>query len=153
MKVNEKLFSKAAAYCAKSEHCASEVVDKLMVWKGEEDADIDAIVERLRKENYISDQRFCESFTRDKFRFNHWGRMKIRMMLQAKGLDSSAIDLAMNEAIEEETYAEALKNVILAKLSTLSADDPQLLPKLYRHVASKGFEYEVFSKVVKEILS
>ncbi|MDO4190152.1 MAG: regulatory protein RecX [Bacteroidales bacterium] len=147
--LKDKLYDKAANYCAKSEHCASEVRAKLQNWQGDEEVDVEAIVDQLYAEHFLSDERYCVAFVRDKFRFNHWGKAKIRAMLLAKRLDSTAIETALDEEIDEEEYLEMLSRLINEKLRTLKADDPQLLPKLYRFVAGRGFDYDSFKKAVR----
>ncbi len=148
-KIEDKLYERASGYCAKSEHCESEVMEKLVAWKGDEDVDLEAVVARLREENFISDERYCVAYVRDKFHFNHWGKLKIRTMLRAKRLDSAAIEDALTSEIADDEYLSVLQKLVDEKLRSLKEDDPHLLEKVYRFVASRGFDYESFRQVIR----
>ena len=89
--------AKIEAYCSKAEHCTSEVVTKLKSWNINE-RQIAEIVARLCKEKYINDLRYSRCYVKDKFRYNHWGRIKIAQTLRFKNINENDI----KEAIEEE---------------------------------------------------
>lgn len=147
--IEDKLYARATSYCAKAEHCESEVMEKLLQWKGDEEADLQAVIARLRENNFLSDERYCSSYVRDKFRFNHWGKIKIRAMLHAKRLGDAAIETALEEEIDEAEYLETLEKLVNEKLRSLKSDDPHLFEKVYRFVAGRGFDYESFRKVMR----
>lgn len=146
--IEDKLYVRATSYCAKAEHCESEVMEKLTLWKGKETADLQSVVSRLRDNNFLSDERYCSAYVRDKFRFNHWGKIKIRTMLHAKRLSEAAIETALEEEIDEAEYLETLKKLVNEKLRSLKSDDPHLFEKVYRFVAGRGFDYDSFRKVM-----
>ena len=74
--MNDILLNKAATYASRCEHCESEVREKLLTWGGScEEAD--EIIAYLIEERYIDNQRYANSYVKDKFRFNHWGKYKI----------------------------------------------------------------------------
>ena len=142
---------KAAAYCSTSEHCLSEVSDKLTSWGVDQDAQ-ERILKRLIDERFVDDSRFAEAYVKDKFRFNQWGRIKIRIMLQQKKVNSLLIDDAM-ELIDDADYRETLLSILQQKRKSLKDKDPQQLKaKLYRFAASRGFESDVIFKVVPKIV-
>ena len=70
-------------YCSKAEHCIDDVRQKLWTWKVPTE-EHDDIINTLIDNNFINEQRYAEAFVKDKFRFNHWGRIKISLMLRAK---------------------------------------------------------------------
>ena len=112
---NSVLLNKAATYASRCEHCESEVREKLASW-GATDEEVEAIIEYLVEERYIDNQRYANSYAKDKFRFNHWGKYKISMMLRSKDIDSDTIEEAINQ-IEEEEYLEKLQPVSYTHLT------------------------------------
>ncbi|HKK82055.1 MAG TPA: regulatory protein RecX, partial [Prolixibacteraceae bacterium] len=92
----KKALSKCMALCSKSEKCISDIRKKLSNWQLPEE-ETQQVIDNLIDEKFIDEQRFAESFMRDKFRFNHWGKIKIIYHLKAKGISSGDIAHGINE--------------------------------------------------------
>ena len=141
--MDQKMLQRMAAYCSRSEHCQSEVREKLRGVEGAE-----GIMERLINEGFIDNARYARAYVRDKFRFNRWGRVKIRMMLMTKKIENEIIDEALAE-IDEEEYVEVLRELIEGeKRRVKAASDYELRGKLFRFAAGRGFEGSVISKIL-----
>ena len=141
------LLSKAATYASRCEHCESEVREKLVGW-GASDEETDEIIAYLIEERYVDNQRYANSYTRDKFRFNHWGKYKISMMLRSKDIDSETIEEALGQ-IEEEEYLEKLQQILKDKLRSLKySSEYEKKGKLFKFAQSRGFESDAISKVI-----
>ena len=110
----EELYKKISKYCAYQERCRSEVRTKLRQ-SGASPQSIEAILARLEQEGYLDEERFARAYVRGKFRINGWGRLKIRNGLRAKLIDSSLIETAIKEEINEEEYMELLKKILSSK--------------------------------------
>lgn len=146
----EEAKFKAAAYCSASEHCLSEVTEKLRKW-GVEDEDIPAITDYLVAEKYVDDSRFARFYVRDKFRFNKWGRYKLSMMLKSKDISGEDIDNALME-IDDDEYLTTLIDLLQAKNRTLKGGtDYEKRAKLYKFALSRGFENNAISAALKEL--
>lgn len=102
--------SKAARYCSMAEHCEAEVREKLFQWQVEEKWH-DRVIQYLREEGYINDERYCSAYVHDKVAFQGWGRRKIQMMLQAKKMDGDVIEMGL-ESIDEDIYLRQLRRLI-----------------------------------------
>ena len=132
-------LNKAAAYCTLCERCVSEVRIKLTAW-GMTAVQQNRIIERLIEEKFIDEARYCRAYVNDKLRFNRWGRIKIMAALRDKHLPQEHIGEAIAN-IDDEQYAEILKEVIANKRKELKGkDDFATRQKLVRHAASRGFE-------------
>ena len=81
---------RAAALCSSSEHCITDIREKLSRW-GIGELDARTIVERLVQERFIDEERYAIAFAKDKFRFSGWGRIKIRYALQQKRIMTSSM--------------------------------------------------------------
>ena len=140
----EEFFLKASYYCSLSEHCIKKVREKLVQWETPKEF-IDPIIEKLLEEDYINEERFAKSFVKDKFRFNHWGRIKIQTHLRALEISSENIARAMQE-INEDEYAEILDEIVEKKRKTIKkGTDYEICAKLLRHALSRGFEYDLIA--------
>ncbi|NNC85639.1 MAG: RecX family transcriptional regulator [Bacteroidia bacterium] len=100
------------------------------------------IIDELKENGSINDERFAKNFTQGKFRFKNWGRIKIKYALRKKFVQGDIIDKSMN-VISEEDYLQKIEVVYQAKRKdfgeVLSFEDKA---KISRHLQSKGFEME-----------
>ena len=146
----DELLHKTASYCSISEHCVSEVDEKLQKWEAS-DADRKKIIKHLIKNDFINEQRYAEAFVKDKFRFNKWGKLKISFALNAKGIDKELISNAL-DTIDESEYEEMLVSILKTKLGGLKyASEYEKQGKLFRFAQSRGFEYGVIERVLRGI--
>ncbi len=147
----EVALGKATALCSGSEHCTSQIMEKLSLWNVSPQDAYD-IMDYLVKEKYIDNKRFARAYCHDKFCYNHWGRIKIRQMLRHLRLGDEEIEEGM-ETIDEEDYLDALNDVLRAKDRTLKDKDKYLRKaKLVRHLLSRGFETELAISAVDSLL-
>lgn len=140
----EDFFLKASYYCSLSEHCIQKVREKLVQWEAPKEL-IQPIIDKLVEEDYINEERFARAFVKDKFRFNHWGRIKITTHLRVLSISSDIIAKAIGE-IDEDEYAEILDETVEKKRKTIKkGTDYEIRAKLLRHTLSRGFEYELIA--------
>jgi len=146
----EELLHKAASYCSISEHCISEVQEKLTIWCVECD-EKSKIIDRLIAEDFINEKRFCIFYVKDKFRFNKWGKIKIAYALRQKGLSDKLINHALT-TIDDGEYEEMLASILKTKLVGLKYEyEYEKQGKLFNFAQSRGFESQVISRVIKSI--
>ena len=145
----EAALLRMADLCARGEHCSSEIREKLRKLMISA-SDANGIIDYLEENRYIDNLRFAKSFARDKVRFSGWGRNKIRMALAVKRISSSDIREALEE-INEEDYEEAVSRAARAKARNLDLSDYEDRAKLYRHLASRGFESAVISNAIRDL--
>lgn len=129
----QEALDKAQAYCARSEHCASDVRRKLREWAVDPSL-YDFIEEKLYEDNYLNDVRFCKAYVHDKTAYQRWGRLKTQAGLQALQLPIAAIQEAM-EHIDEETYHANLR--YLSEQHRSDSRDKRL-----RFLLQRGFTYD-----------
>jgi len=143
-------LQKAAAYCAQSERATSEVKEKLQKW-GIQNTDIEEIIKKLIDDDFLNEQRYCNAFAKDKFRFNRWGKTKIAYMLSQKNVAKECI-LQTLDNIDEEEYLAVLSDLLKSKAKTIKDTDKfQKEQKLFRFAASRGFESEAIRLVVRSL--
>ncbi|NDV47124.1 RecX family transcriptional regulator [Paludibacter sp. 221] len=146
----EELLHKVASYCSISEHCISEVDEKLQKWEVSF-ADREKIINRMVSEDFINEERYAKAFVKDKFRFNKWGKIKISLALKAKRVDDVVISEALS-IIDEGEYEEMLSAILKTKLSSLKYNfEYEKQGKLYRFAQSRGFENNVIECVLRNM--
>lgn len=146
----DELLHKAASYCSISEHCVSDVEDKLTAW-GISSSDKEKIIERLKSEDFINEKRFCTFFVKDKFRFNKWGKIKISYALKQKRIHSDLIHSGL-ATIDDGEYEEMLGSIFKTKLIGLKYEyEYEKQGKLYRFAQSRGFENNVIDRVLRTL--
>jgi regulatory protein len=143
----EKALNDAMFICSKTEKCTSDIIKKLQE-KNTTPGDIEKVIKYLKENRYLDDLRYTKLYATDKFKFNKWGKIKIRAMLIQKQISEKMIAEALS-GIDETDYVKMLKNVIKAKEKTLKDNNPfTKKSKLFRHAASKGFEPSLISELL-----
>ena len=146
----EQMLFKASAYCATAEHCEADVRTKLQTWACAPEH-IDKIIDYLKQENFLNDQRYCNAFVRDKFRFNQWGKTKIAMMLRTKNIAEETIAEAIDQ-IDDETYQQTVTTLLQTKLKGLKyRDEYDRKAKLIRFAQGRGFEYGIIAAAIEQL--
>lgn len=137
--------------CGRSEHCTAEITRKLYTW-GIGSDDSEKIIRILKRDRYIDDRRFTGAFVRDKFIFNHWGRLKIRASLAAKRIDRDMADSVIEEEISPEAYEAALIALLRSRSRAIGADpaDRDSMTRLIRWALARGYESAAVIRAVKD---
>ena len=140
--IDDSIYKKAAAYCAYQERCQQEVRDKLYSLTLHRD-DVEKIIAKLVQDNFINEERFAIAYAGGKFRIKHWGKIKIKLMLQQKKVSSFCINKALAE-INDIDYINTIKKLIAEAEKKIK--EKNSLKKNHRIVQlliSKGFEPEL----------
>jgi len=140
-----EMLQRAAAYCSTAERCKQDVEKKVLA-AGFSPEVAERILDRLIKEKFIDEVRFCRSFVNDKLRFNKWGRIRIGYELRMKNIPKNLINDALDE-IDENLYLDILQALLKDKRKTIKAkDNRDSFYKLLRFAAGRGFESELIMK-------
>lgn len=147
----ENALSRVAMLCSRCEQAEYDIRNKLKSW-GIAEPDIETIINRLINEKYLNEERYALAFTRDKFRFEGWGRIKIAYHLKCKHFSQDVIDIALSE-IDEGEYIRSLEHILQVKMRSLRGKEPiQAKASLLRFASSRGFEpnliYQALSKLI-----
>lgn len=144
----EEMLVKMAGLCAGAEQCSSDIYDKV-IKKGFSHDAADGIIGYLVKNKYIDDARYARAYAADKVRFSGWGKIKIQMYLKAKKMPDAIISQAL-EYVDAKDYEESMTKVLAAKARTLDLTDVKERQKLYRHLASRGFETSLIIPAIRD---
>lgn len=140
----------AAAYCSSAEHCKTEILEKTEKFELSPD-EKNLLIQRLIQEKFLDEKRYVRAFVRDRFRFNKWGRIKIRYMLRQKAIPSDLIEEGI-ETLSEEEYLDMLLTLLKQKKPTVkSKSNYELRGKMLRFGSGRGFEPSLISLCLKKM--
>lgn len=145
-------LKKVLDYCAYRERSHSEARQKIRSL-GYDEYEAEEIIMFLIEENFLSEQRFAEGYTRGKFNYNGWGKMKITQGLKQKEVPPSLIEKAL-KGIDEEDYEALLLKLLKQKEKELSREKNHWTKrnKIKQFLVQRGFEFHLIDRFLKEHL-
>jgi len=147
------IFQKISKWCAFQERSEFETYQKLLSMKVNE-KDALEIIELLKQENFLNQDRFLRSFINGKLHSKKWGLEKIKFYLKHKHhVPEDQIDQYFQE-IDKNEYLEELRQIIHRKkliLEKKEKDKMQLKKKIINFALSKGYDYSDIYQVINEL--
>ncbi len=141
-------LARLTSLCATAEYCTADIRKKMQRWLLPDGAE-DRIIQYLIKERYVDEARYARAFTRDKFRYNRWGWVRIKTALMQKGISDTYIEDA-HEEIDEEDALDTLRQLIETKRKSVKGkSEYEINGKLIRFALSRGFQMDDIMRVVK----
>lgn len=134
---------------ARREHSSKELKQKLVL-KGFDESLIDACLLDLAHQNLQSDQRFAESFLRQRIA-KYYGPIRIRYELHQKGVASHLINTTLQAPINwfdiaQKSYKKRFSSDFYDDIS--DAELKRLKARQFRYLQSRGFEIEQIQCVI-----
>lgn len=127
---------------AMREHSRQELKNKLIKKEYAVDVDLDKLLDELESNDYLSDQRFTESFIRYRVSRGQ-GLVKVKNDLKQRGVKSSLITNALKEA-EIDWFKLALE-LRIKKYGEKHPENYKEKAKQMRFLLSRGFDFEMIS--------
>jgi regulatory protein len=151
-KTAQEIFAKMATLCSRSEQCSPDIHKKITA-AGLGSDEADEIIEKLKAEKFIDDERYISSYVSDKFKFNKWGKVKIRHYLKMKGLPEELIQNGMDE-IDTEKYRGTLIKTMKEKARKVKKKNKyEKMGQIIRFAQNRGFEPEMIHRYLNEVVS
>lgn len=135
-----EILSKIERYCAYQDRCTQEVLTKLRSLQVE-GKEAQQILQLLKNDGFIDDERYVQSYIRGKINAKQWGVQKIRLGLLQKGIDRGLINKYL-EDIDSQQYKNNIQTAIRKWTQSHGPVTQENLTKLYRHLMTKGYTYE-----------
>ena len=130
-------LDKALTHISASKKTEKQVRDFLK-GKGYLPAVCDYVLEKMRGYGFVDDREYAQDYV-DFAAAKKGGRL-IKMELKAKGIAEEDIDEALTSLNQDEQESAAGR--ILGKYMRGKTPDRETLGKAFRHLMSKGFDYE-----------
>lgn len=150
-----KCFSYAVYLLGGRNYFEKALKDKLRQKEYSDEA-ISFTIEKLKKYNYIDDEKLTAAFVNDKKRFSKKGPRYIAQALKMKGVDSEIIRNALEDGYDVDEAYENCKALAMKKYDYYKrkTDDKYTFKgKMYGFLAQRGFNSEVIRKVLEELMS
>ena len=157
---NNKKSSKAASpalssmqrICSTREYCEHDIRLKLARFELNE-TETNSIINKLKEDDFLNEERFALAFVRDKSRLSGWGPRKITYALKNRRVSEKAISIAVSQ-LDKESERKNLEKILATKARSLKKDDAKDVrkAKLIRFALSRGFGYEITMDVVNQII-
>jgi regulatory protein len=142
---------KIQGYCAYQERSHLEVRNKLLSY-GLYRSEVEELISNLITDGFLNEERFAKAFAGGKFRMKQWGRIKISLALEGKGISRNCIKIGLKE-IADDSYLQTLRELLTSRLEKIQDENAfSSREKLSKYVIGKGYEPELVWKVVREIL-
>ena len=137
------LKARALRFLSMREHSRMELARKLAKYAEQGDV-IDALLDLLEKNNWLSQERFSESLIHR--RAARYGNSRIVAELQSHGVQGEALTELKSSLADTET--ERACEIWQRKFGTV-ATDPQQRNKQIRFLMQRGFSQRAVMKAVK----
>ncbi len=147
----KKCKNSALRIIEKSYKSKKEMYGKLL-GKGFSDDIINKTLEFLEEYNFINDNKYVNLYVKDKIK--NQGRNKIKYSLIKKGVSQEIIEETLEDVDKDYEKEQA---ILLASkryeiLKKRENDEYKLSQKLFRFLASKGYDFECCSEVIKKVV-
>jgi regulatory protein len=146
---SEEAAIKLESFCAYQERSEFEVRSKLRMW-GFDRKQSDQLVEHLKLNRFLDNERFASSFVSGKFSIKKWGRLKIKSHLIQHQIHADNIKKSLEE-IDDSMYCEVLRMLAEKKWDSLSKE-PDSWKRKYKtmtYLQSKGYENDLIQDILK----
>jgi len=145
----KRILTRMCNFCARGEKCVFDITQKLIKLEVNKEDEL-KIINYLIDNNFINNQRYAEAFVNDKFKFNKWGKQKIRQNLKFKKIESNFIEAALSN-LNYDDYIKVLTTILINKRKQIKDKNEFVIKqKLLNHAISKGFEADVIFEVISK---
>jgi regulatory protein len=129
---------------------------RLLIRKGEPEADVDQAIERLQRSGILNDANYAHQFARSKALGAGLSRRRLQQELTKRGVARDVSDTAIEAVFEEEGVDEeaSIERVARKKLRTLTkVDDETRKRRLYAFLARRGYDSDDITRTLRTVLT
>lgn len=117
-------------------------------------ASIETAIQTLKEEGYLDDRKYVEEWLRQTLAHRPCGPHLCRQKLRQKGVTPDIIDRLLPQKYPPELEKEIAQKILTKKMRTLSFESSsrsssQLLAKLSRFLAAKGFSHALIADLIE----
>ncbi|MFZ1321626.1 MAG: RecX family transcriptional regulator [Ignavibacteria bacterium] len=145
-------YAKTCAYRALAyrQRSKKELITKLKQKKISLPA-IMKVIDLLEEQKYLNDEDFAENFVKEKIKNKPLGKRTLIYKLQEKGISKEiSEDVTAKNYSAEDEYAAAAKLLIKFIKKGRFKDEYDKKSKCFRHLVSKGFNFETANRLLSE---
>ena len=132
-------YQRALRRLARRDHSVAEL-RRALLDRGHDAAEVEAALERLRRERYLDDAGFAERFARSRMAHQGHGRLRIRQDLRERGVDRGVTEAGIAGALREVDERDVLDGLARRYWRQHPGVEPQRrLPRLWAFLLRRGF--------------
>ena len=132
-------YQRALRRLARRDHSVAEL-RRALLDRGHDAAEVEAALERLRRERYLDDAGFAERFARSRMAHQGHGRLRIRQDLRERGVDRGVTEAGIAGALREVDERDVLDGLARRYWRQHTGVEPQRrLPRLWAFLLRRGF--------------
>jgi regulatory protein len=148
----ESLYAAAIRSLASRARSSGEVRTLLTRRKAAQ-ADIEAVIERLRDHGYLDDVRFARSFVASRVENDLHGRVRVRRDLAARRVRPEIAEEAVRAGFDRLDEAKLLREHLRRKIRlSRHLDKPSKVQALHRRLLRAGFRSDTIVGELKRLL-
>ena len=135
----QSAYQRALGRLARRDHSVAEL-RRGLVARGHDTGEVEAALERLRRERYLDDASFAERFARSRLAHQGHGRALIRQGLRQRGVARSETEAGLASALNEVDERSVLDALARRYWRQHARVEPkQRLPRLWAFLLRRGF--------------
>ncbi|HAN21626.1 MAG: hypothetical protein A2Y15_05810 [Clostridiales bacterium GWF2_36_10] len=142
-------IKKAFTYLSYGDMSAKKLTDKLCA-KFDKNTVTD-VVELLKERRYLNDTELAERFAKSFYEFKHWGPIRIKNDLYARGFLKDDINIAC-EFLEETDHRDNIKSIISEKYGINSELITPQKQKISAYLYRMGYAYGDITDAINSII-
>ncbi|HSD67397.1 MAG TPA: regulatory protein RecX [Vicinamibacteria bacterium] len=132
-------YQRALRRLARRDHSAAELRQALLE-RGHEGGEVEAVLDRLRRERYLDDAGYAERFARSRMVHQGLGRARVRQGLRQRGVARAETEAGLAGALREVDERTVLEEVARRYWRQHARVEPQRrLPRLWAFLLRRGF--------------
>jgi regulatory protein len=135
----QSAYQRALGRLARRDHSVAEL-RRALAARGHDPGEIDAALERLRRERYLDDAAFAERFARSRLAHHGHGRGLIRQGLRQRGVARAVSEAGLQSALGEVDEGALLEALARRYWRQHARVEPvKRLPRLWAFLVRRGF--------------
>ncbi|MBU0668229.1 recombination regulator RecX [Patescibacteria group bacterium] len=144
----KKLYAYAVALLARRDYHSSVLREKLLNKGIGGEEEVEAVLQNLKKKNFINDDRYVEKFIEEQFNRRPQSIRLVKQKLVQKGIRGETVDEELKKhAAGELTRAQTAARKKAGSLQNLSP--LRRKEKLFRFLCARGFSQSTIMEALK----
>jgi regulatory protein len=144
----EIIKNKALRLLGRREYSVWGLIKKLREKFPENFAGILEVINEFKEKEWVSDERFCEIYVREKANYSGWGERKIIVKLQEHKIGKTLIQRNLDKYFSENVQIEKAKELAIEKnhrldLGRKKLTDYEKQKKIKLFLVSRGFSFGI----------
>jgi len=132
-------YQRALRRLARRDHSVAEL-RRALLERGHDEEEVEATIDRLRRERYVDDSGFAERFARSRMANQGHGRMRIRQDLRLRGVERRTVEAGIAGALREVDEKAVVDGLARRYWRQHAAVEPEKrLPRLWAFLVRRGF--------------